>query len=158
MTPRIRVARPDDAPVIVEFNAAIARETEGRELDRALLGPGVAALLADPAKGRYFVAELDGAVVGQTMVTWEWSDWRNGTFWWIQSVYVAPAHRRQGVFGALYRHVYDAARGDPGVCGVRLYMEHHNERARRVYLALGMQASGYEVLEVDFRAPPASAA
>lgn len=154
----IRAARADDAPSVVEFNAALALESEGRVLDPTLLVPGVAAVLADPAKGRYYIAELDGAVVGQTLLTWEWSDWRNGTFWWIQSVYVRPTARRRGVFSALYRHIHAAARADATVCGIRLYMEDHNHRARDTYLALGMRPGGYQVLEVDFRAPaPVSA-
>lgn len=150
----IRPAHGDDAGVIVEFNRALARETEGRELDPALVGPGVRALLADPAKGRYYVAERGGVVVGQLMLTFEWSDWRNGLFWWIQSVYVDAAHRGGGVFSALYRRVEAEAHATPGVCGLRLYMEHHNERARRAYLRLGLRPAGYEVLEADFTLKP----
>lgn len=154
---RVREARPGDAALIVGWNAALARESEGRELDRTRLEPGVAAVLADPAKGRYFIAERDGEPAGQTLLTWEWSDWRDGMFWWIQSVYVAEAHRRTGVFAALYAHIERAARQDPGVCGLRLYVEDHNTRAIETYLALGMRDAGYRLLEVDFRAPPAGA-
>ena len=149
----VRDARPADAPTIVEFNAALALESEGKQLDRALLEPGVRALLADRAKGRYFIAERDGAVVGQTMITYEWSDWRNGTFWWIQSVFVPAAQRRSGVFRALHAHILALARSDPSVCGIRLYVEDHNAHAQRTYLALGMVGGGYAVLEQDFRAP-----
>lgn len=158
MAIRIRDARPADAATIVAFNSALAQETEGKTLDRRLIEPGVQALLADPAKGRYFIAERDGRVVGQTMVTYEWSDWRNGTFWWIQSVYVPPAERRSGVFRALHAHILALAQADPTVCGIRLYVEHHNAHAQRTYLALGMVDSGYALLEQDFRAPPKTAA
>ena len=154
MALRIRDARPDDAPTIVAFNSALARETEGKALDPRLIEPGVRALLADRGKGRYFLAEADGQVVGQTMITYEWSDWRNGTFWWIQSVYVPEAQRRRGVFRALHAHILALAQADPTVCGIRLYVEHHNEHAKRTYLSLGMVDSGYALLEQDFRAPP----
>ena len=96
----IRPAQPDDWPVVVDFNSRLAEESEGKVLDRAHLVPGVQALLADPAKGRYFVAEKDGQIIGQLMHTREWSDWRNGDIWWLQSVYVHPDYRRQGVFRA----------------------------------------------------------
>ncbi len=148
---RIRDARPDDADTIAAYNAAMAAETEERALDPAVVGAGVAALLADPARGRYWVAEADGRIVGQLMVTWEWSDWRNGTMWWIQSVYVLPEYRRQGVFSALYRHVESRARATPDACGIRLYVEDGNERAQQTYLALGMLRPGYQVMETDFR-------
>ena len=139
-----------DADAIAGFNRALARETEGRELDPATIGPGVRAVLGDAAKGRYYVVESGGEVVGQLMLTFEWSDWRNGMFWWIQSVYVREDHRGRGVFAALYRHVEAEARATPGVCGLRLYMEHENHRARAAYVKLGMRSPGYEVFEVDF--------
>ena len=150
----VRPARAIDQPVLVEFNQALALETENRSLDLSLLSPGVAALLEDASKGLYFVAEQEGTVVGQLMITFEWSDWRNGVFWWIQSVYVAPRARRNGVFRALYRHVERMARERADVCGLRLYMEHANQTARSTYVALGMVHAGYEVLEVDFRSTP----
>ena len=146
----IRPARLADADLIAGYNQALARETEGRDLDPARIGPGVRAVLEDVSKGRYLIAELDGEAVGQLMVTFEWSDWRNGMFWWIQSVYVRADRRGQGIFSALYRTVESEARADSGVCGIRLYMEHHNDRARAAYLRLGMKPAGYEVLEADF--------
>ena len=146
----IRPARLSDADLIADYNRALARETEGRDLNPDRIGPGVRAVLADASKGRYLVAEFDGEVVGQLMVTFEWSDWRNGMFWWIQSVYVRADRRGQGIFSALYRAVESEARQDAGVCGIRLYMEHHNDRARAAYLRLGMKPAGYEVLEADF--------
>jgi GNAT superfamily N-acetyltransferase len=149
----VRPATTGDLSILADYNQALAGETENRQLDRELLVPGIAALLADPSKGYYFVAESNGAVVGQIMITFEWSDWRNGVFWWIQSVYVAPKSRRAGVFRSLYSHVETLAKRRADVCGLRLYMEHANHAARSTYLSLGMAAAGYEVLEVDFRAP-----
>lgn len=148
---RIRDARPDDRATLAAYNTAMARETEGRALDPGLIERGVAALLADPAKGRYWVAESGDRVVGQIMITREWSDWRNGSLWWIQSVYVHPEFRRRGVFSALYRHVESLAREAADVAGLRLYVERDNERARQTYLALGMEEPGYRVMEVDFQ-------
>jgi GNAT superfamily N-acetyltransferase len=157
MTPpppvRVRAATLADAPLLVDFNMRLAASTEDVQLDRDRLTAGVQNLLADPTRGRYYVAEAQGgAVVGQTMLTFEWSDWRNGWFWWIQSVFVRPDHRGQGVFGALYRHIEAEARAqaDPRVAGLRLYVADSNESARAVYLKLGMAASHYRVLEVDF--------
>ncbi|MGB5247857.1 MAG: GNAT family N-acetyltransferase [Woeseia sp.] len=147
----IRAATSKDAQQIARFNAAIAKETEERTLDPAIVNQGVSAVLSDPGKGRYWVAERDGQVVGQIMVTWEWSDWRNGMQWWIQSVYVNPESRGQGVFSALYRHVESLARGAADVCGLRLYVEKDNARAQQIYTALGMTQPGYQVMEVDFR-------
>ena len=146
----IRQATPNDAAIIARFNALMAVETESKTLDAELLQKGVEALLADPSKGFYFLAESEGRVVGQTMITYEWSDWRCGDFWWIQSVYVAPAARRQGVFRALYRHLHDLARNDGQVCGFRLYVEQENRSAQQTYERLGMAPSHYRCFEVDF--------
>ena len=153
MTLVIRPAELRDRDVIAQFNNLIAEETEDKSLDLSRLGLGVEALLANPALGRYFVAEIDGQVVGQIMHTFEWSDWRNGVFWWIQSVYVAPHARRGGVFSALFRHLESLARADDGVCGLRLYVEHGNDRAQQTYSHLGMHDAGYRVMEVDFTVP-----
>ncbi len=143
----IRRASPTDAPLVVEFNRLLAQESEGKALDPAMLAAGVAAGLADPRKSVYFVAEEDGFPVGQIMYTTEWSDWRNGWFWWIQSVYVRHEARRRGVFRALFEHVLQAARADPQVIGLRLYVERENKVARETYQQLGMKAAGYEVFE-----------
>ena len=147
MTIHVRDATGDDAALVCDFNARLARESEGKELDLALLRPGVAAVLADRHKGRYFIAEDDGQVVGQLAITFEWSDWRNGWFWWVQSVYVVPEARRRGVFRALYRHVEQAARADPEVIGIRLYVERENTAAHGTYLKMGMAWAGYHVME-----------
>ena len=149
----IRNAAMTDAAIIASNNSLMAEETEGRTLDPDIIGPGVAALLADPGKGRYWVAEAAGQIVGQLMVTYEWSDWRNGTLWWIQSVYIAPDFRRQGVFSALYHHVESLAAAEPEVCGLRLYVEDNNHRAQRTYEALGMVKPGYVVMESTFEKP-----
>lgn len=144
---RIRDAQFEDWPCIADFNRKLARETESRELDRATVEAGVRAVLTNPERGRYFVAECHGIPVGQLMCTHEWSDWRNGDLWWIQSVYVAADYRRQGIFRALWEHVRAAAQSDPEVVGLRLYAEQQNETALQSYERLGLVRAGYLVLE-----------
>lgn len=146
---RIRLANGEDAETVVRGNAAMALETEAKALDLDRLGAGVRALLHDPTKGFYLVAERDGAVVGQLMVTYEWSDWRNGTFYWVQSVYVSPAARRTGVYRALYAEVLEIARRNGDCVGVRLYVERENVGAQRTYEALGMHRSHYDMFETE---------
>ena len=146
----IRLAAASDARTIAGFNAAMARETENLELDGERLLQGVQAVLDDPSKGFYLVAEIDGAVVGQLMLTFEWSDWRNGVFWWIQSVYVQPEARGRGVYKRLYREAVQRAERQGDVCGLRLYVERENERAQRVYRRLGMSPTAYRMYETDF--------
>jgi GNAT superfamily N-acetyltransferase len=146
----ICTATAEDAPAIVEFNKLMALETEGRTLDPQTIRRGVETALADPAKGQYYVARLDGQVVGQTLITFEWSDWRNGDFWWFQSVYVRKDTRGRGVFKALFTHVVNLARARPDVCGVRLYMDQHNEKARATYARLGMAQTQYRLFELEF--------
>jgi len=150
MTIRVRNAGPADAQIVAEFNTLIARETEGISLDAARVRSGVEAVLLDATKGVYFVAEVDGAVAGQLMITSEWSDWRNGNFLWIQSVYVRKEYRNHGVFKTLYRHVEALARSRADVCGLRLYVEESNSRAQQTYEALGMHPAKYRMMEVDF--------
>ena len=146
--PRLRSASPADVPVIAAFNAAMARETEGKELDPARLEAGVRGLLDEESRGFYLLAERGGELVGQLMVTYEWSDWRNGTFWWIQSVFVAAPHRRSGVYRALHDEVQRRAR-EAGACGLRLYVEQENAAAQATYRALGMDATRYLLFEVE---------
>ena len=146
----IRRAAPSDFTFIVESNVAMALETEGLALDEAQVRAGVGAVLADSALGFYLVAEIDGNPAGQLMITYEWSDWRNGLFWWIQSVYVRPEHRRQGIYTALHRHVAEAAQAAGGVCGIRLYVEQNNTTAQRVYESLDMYRTRYQMYEVEF--------
>ena len=142
----IRRATAADAAVVVDFNYRLAEESEGKVLDRAVLRSGVEAGLADERKARYFLAEEDGDILGQTMVTYEWSDWRNGWIWWIQSVYVRPEARRKGAFRALYEHILATGRRE-GVIGIRLYVEEKNTKAHETYLKLGMEWGGYWVME-----------
>ena len=150
----VRPGTAADRDFIVDCNARLARETEDKQLDVAKLEAGVESLLATPAKGRYFIAEIDRRPVGQLMFTTEWSDWRNGFFWWIQSVYVLPHARRSGVFSALFHHLQRLARADRNVCGLRLYVDRANEPAQRTYRRLGLDATDYALMEVEFRRPP----
>lgn len=147
MNIELRSAGPDDLDRIVLFNRAMARETEGRDLDRSVLRAGVEALLEDPERGTYYLAERDGEeVVGQLLVTTEWSDWRNAPIWWIQSVYVSREARREGVYRALHAHVRDRARA-AGAAGLRLYVDRDNRPARETYSRLGMRRSHYVMYE-----------
>ncbi|HYO47230.1 MAG TPA: GNAT family N-acetyltransferase [Gemmatimonadota bacterium] len=147
MSLTIRAARAADADVIAEFNRRLASESEGRELDPDTLARGVAALLSDPTRGQYWVAEDEGEPVGQCLVTTEWSDWTNGRYWWFQSVYVAPEWRGRRVFRALWDHVESSARKEGDVASLRLYVERDNTSARAVYEKLGMEQTGYLVYE-----------
>jgi GNAT superfamily N-acetyltransferase len=136
---------------VVEFNVAMAWETEGKALDPHRVRRGVAAVLEEPgSRGDYYLAELAGRPVGQLLITTEWSDWRNGYFWWIQSVYVHPEHRRRGVYRTLHRHVLSEARRRGDVCGLRLYVDRDNRRAQGVYASLDMRRARYDLWETDF--------
>ena len=141
-----REAVPADASAIIEFQLAMARETEDLELDREILTSGVNAVFADPALGRYFIAEDDGRVIGSLMITYEWSDWRNGMVWWIQSVYVIPEFRRRGIYAGLYTHVKQLVEQST-VRGIRLYVDKRNTAAQEVYTRLGMNGEHYLVFE-----------
>ena len=143
----IRMANFDDAAPLIEFNQAMALETEGRRLDPQTLKSGVEAVFQDAKKGFYVVAESDEKIVGGLMITFEWSDWRGEWFWWIQSVYVLPELRGQGVYRQLYDFVKQKAQTQGDVCGFRLYVERENARAQKVYEKLGMDASHYLMYE-----------
>jgi GNAT superfamily N-acetyltransferase len=143
----IRVAKTEDADSLIEFNQAMALETEDKHLDPEVLGPGVRAVFGDPQKGFYVVAEDDGNIIGALMVTYEWSDWRNGWFWWIQSVYILPEARGRRIYSRLYEFVKERAAEAGNVCGVRLYVEQDNSHARRVYENVGMEVSHYCMYE-----------
>jgi GNAT superfamily N-acetyltransferase len=145
MTLAIRRAVAGDAAVVAEFNRLMALETESKVLDPQVLAAGVAAVLADTSKGFYLVAEDRGTIAGQLGVTTEWSDWRNAWFWWIQSVYVAAAARRRGVFRALYEHICKMARDDGKVIGLRLYVEENNHAAQQTYRSMGMEPMGFKM-------------
>ncbi|RZM81743.1 GNAT family N-acetyltransferase [Leptolyngbya iicbica] len=146
-TIQIRKAELRDAGAIAAFNQAMARETEGKALIPEVIAAGVNTLIQNPSLGFYLVAETDEQIVAALMVTMEWSDWRNGLFWWIQSVFVAPAYRRQGIYRQLYAFTKNLADQEPNVCGFRLYVERDNDRAQQTYAALGMIESPYRVFE-----------
>ncbi len=150
----IRPATLEDAEFLVRGNASMALETEGRVLDTQTLRAGVCSVFDDAARGFYLIAEVDGQPAGQMMITYEWSDWRNGAFWWIQSVYTLPEWRGRGVFKALYWHVESLARESGGVCGLRLYVEAHNQRAQAAYERCGMKKAVYRMFEVDYSVDP----
>jgi ribosomal protein S18 acetylase RimI-like enzyme len=143
----IRLAEKSDAPALVEFNQAMALETEGKTLDAQVLQSGVESVFHDDKKGFYVVAEEDGLIVGGLMITFEWSDWRDNWFWWIQSVYILPEYRARGIYRLLYDFVRETAREKEDVCGFRLYVEKENVRAQKVYEKLGMEASHYLMYE-----------
>lgn len=145
---QVRPATLADIDTICEFNVRLASETEGKTLDAATIRAGVSALVRDPAKGQYFLAEMDGRVVGQLAFTFEWSDWRNGWFWWIQSVYVHRDARKNGVFKALFEHLKAHALAEKNVIGIRLYVEDENRVAQATYAKLGMHWAHYRVMEV----------
>jgi GNAT superfamily N-acetyltransferase len=147
---QIRKAGLADMPIVAEFNLRLAEETEQLHLDPETVNAGVTAILGDESKGIYHVAVVDGQVAGQLMITYEWSDWRNGNIWWIQSVYVEKEFRRHGIFRALFKYLEQLARAHPDVCGIRLYMHDSNSRARQSYENLGMALTHYEIFEMDF--------
>lgn len=143
-----RPATRADIPTIVTFNLGIAAETEDHQLDPTIVTPGVTRFFDEPAYGFYSVAESTaGDVVGGLLITYEWSDWRNGLFWWIQSVYVHPDHRRTGVFRALHAHVHQLAEADDVACGLRLYADKDNTRAHDTYTSLGFKKTTYLIFE-----------
>lgn len=147
----IRMANAADAASLVEFNQAMALETEGKRLDSQILENGVKAVFEDAKKGFYVVAEAGEKIVGGLMITFEWSDWRNSWFWWIQSVYILPEFRGQGIYRRLYEFVMNKGREQDNVCGFRLYVEKENQRAQGVYEKLGMEASHYLMYEATIK-------
>lgn len=146
----VRDARAEDDVAIAEFNRLLAWESEQRRLDERVILAGVQRALATPALCRYFIAEAEGQPVGQTMLTYELTDWRDGVLWWIQSVYVRPGFRGQGVFRALFGHIESLALGTPEVRGLRLYVEQHNGPAVATYRRLGLEPSGHLLYEKDW--------
>ena len=145
---KIREAENPDIPVLAEYNQALARETEDIQLNPETLLAGITNAL-NRNECHYYVAELNGQVVGQTMITYEWSDWRNGVIWWIQSVYVRPDFRNKGIFRAIFNHVEQLARNHPEVQTLRLYVIENNQSGKNTYQALGMHDSGYVVYEKE---------
>lgn len=145
---QIRRARSEDYATIAQFNQNMALETENKILPDELIVPGVKAILDDAGKGFYYVAEADGEVIGQLMITFEWSDWRNNTIWWIQSVYVKENWRGKGIYKALYEQVKQDAKA-ANIQTIRLYVEKENQRAQEVYRKLGMQETVYDMYEAN---------
>ena len=146
----IQPAGEDDVQVIAEFNCRLARETEDKTLNMETVCRGVARGLSQPSRCRYFVAKDGDRVVGQVMVTFEWSDWRDCTLWWLQSVYVHHDYRRLGIFAKLFHHVVEQAQAETDVGGIRLYVERENQAAKATYQKLRMRASGHEVYDLPF--------
>ena len=151
MSIKIRIAGLQDAECLAKWAQAMALETENKILADEKIIPGVTAGLSNANLARYYIAESDGKAVGTLMLTTEWSDWRNGQWLWIQSVYVHPEHRRKGVYRALYAHVQTMAKQDPAICGIRLYVEKENKTAQQTYQSLGMQDAHYLVFEQETR-------
>lgn len=150
----IRLAGPQDAELLASWAHAMAMETEHKDLNADTVMKGVQAGINDAKRARYFIAMSGEIPTGTLMLTTEWSDWRNGDWWWIQSVYVHPDYRRQGVFQGLYQHVKTLAEQAHEVCGLRLYVEHDNKNAQRTYETLGMQDAGYRMMEVLLQVGP----
>ena len=150
----VRPATDSDLELLVRFQIAMASESEDKGLDENTLRHGIATALSSDDLALYIVAEIAGEPVGTLMLTWEWSDWRNGRFWWIQSVYVSPEYRRQGVYKALYYYVAEGARQQGDVCGLRLYVDKDNSIAQGVYSGLQMRPTNYDMYEIDFNSSP----
>ncbi len=143
----IRQATQGDAESIVKFNKEMAYETEGISLNLEKLTEGVKSVFKSEKNGFYIVAECDGNIVGQAMITYEWSDWRNAIFWWIQSVYVLPEYRKIGVFRSIFKQI-KAMANQSNVCGLRLYVDRDNLIAKKAYQSLGMSESHYDLYEM----------
>ncbi len=144
---KIRKAIPSDVSSIAHFQLEMALETESLVLDREILTSGIKAVFESPEKGSYFIAEMDGITAGSLLITYEWSDWRCKTIFWIQSVYVLPAFRRQGIYAALYNHIRQLAGAQNEVGGIRLYVDKSNLTAQKTYNAMGMNGEHYQVYE-----------
>ncbi len=147
MNLEIRRAYQTDEEIIIEFNKAMAFETEEMLLQHNIISEGVRNMIENPSLGFYIVAESDNQIIGSLMITTEWSDWRNGIFWWIQSVYVLPEHRRHGVYRNMYKFIKYLAESNPEICGFRLYVEKQNIIAQDTYKALGMEETHYRLFE-----------
>lgn len=144
---KVRLANTDDISTLVAFNFAMALETENLQLDKTRLRQGVSRVFENSEYGFYIIVEDAGVSVASLMITYEWSDWRNGLFWWIQSVYVLASARRQGVYKKMYAFIKTLAQQHPEVCGYRLYVEHQNTKAQRTYQSLGMAKNHYHIYQ-----------
>ncbi len=148
---QIRYGELKDSQTLGDFNCVMAEETEAKKLNTEIVRKGVQNLIKQQEKGFYLIAEYKDSIVGSLMITKEWSDWRNGFFWWIQSVYVLPEFRRKGIFRSLYRKVKSLAENQKDVCGLRLYVDKHNKPALQTYTALGMKKTDYLLFEMEFK-------
>ena len=142
----IRKAKPEDAPIIIDFQQKMAWETEQLILVDEKISIGVYGVFEDPSRGQYYIAESVGTIIASLLITYEWSDWRNTNVWWFQSVYVLPEFRRTGVFRNMYSFIKDEADKN-NIAGLRLYVESNNLRARKTYEALGMNSQHYAMYE-----------
>lgn len=143
----VRKAKREDIADIVDFQLAMASETENINLNREIVTKGVSAVFADSSRGNYYVAENNGRVVGSLLTTFEWSDWRNGTVLWIQSVYIRPEFRRKGVYRKMYGYIQELVMADSALFGIRLYADISNTGAHQAYLTMGMKADHYQTFE-----------
>ena len=143
----IRPSKSEDINILADFQMRLADETENIHLDKMIVSAGLKALFDDPTKGTYYVAEAEGKIIGCFLITYEWSDWRNGMVWWLQSVYIVPLHRRKGVFKKMYNHILQTIQNDGSIIGLRLYVDKTNTRAQKVYQAMGMNGDHYTVFE-----------
>lgn len=143
----IRKAIPEDTPAIIDFQIKMALETEDIHLEKSIVTEGVNAVFSDPSKGTYYIAEKNWEVVGSLLTTYEWSDWRNGTVIWIQSVFVLPEYRQQGIYKTLFQHVSNMVKSDKKLKGIRLYVEKSNKTAHKVYSKIGLNPDHYELYE-----------
>jgi ribosomal protein S18 acetylase RimI-like enzyme len=143
----IRPATQRDSTYIIDFQQQMAQETEKVKLDAEILAEGLKRLFDDPSKGKYYVAEDNGEVIGCLMTTFEWSEWRCGNVLWIQSVYIKPSHRSKGVFRKMYEHIKSMVTPESEYRGIRLYVDRTNAAAQKVYEKLGMNGEHYQVYE-----------
>jgi len=147
MTTIIEKAREEHIDILIDFQQRLAFESEEVTLNAATIRSGMKAMFADPSKGVYYIAREENEIIGCHMITYEWSDWRNGMVWWLQSVYVKESHRKKGIFKKMYDNVIAIIKNDPSLIGLRLYVDKSNERAMKVYAAMGMDGSHYTVYE-----------
>jgi GNAT superfamily N-acetyltransferase len=143
----IRKAVAQDMPLLADFQLSLAQETENVQLDKAIVMKGLKALFDDPSRGQYYVAEYNQQAVGCHLITFEWSEWRNGMVWWLQSVYVSAEYRKHKIFSAMYNNLIRTIQDNPSVIGLRLYVDKSNEQAQQVYKAMGMNGEHYTVFE-----------
>ena len=149
----MKITQPgiEDINSLVDFNIKMAKETENKILNKKIVTKGVSEVLTDTTLGYYVIAKNKNTILGSLMITYEWSDWRNGMFWWIQSVYVEKEYRQQGVYKQMYSYIKDKALKDNSCTGIRLYVEQENKIAQSVYTKLEMKETHYKLFEIDFQ-------